>query len=105
MKPNLKYLLLFALSFVLEFSFAQVVFNDDFSDNSDPNWTATGNLSGSAWDVYRLGVDFGARRNDTPAQLELSNDISGCKCHGYAFAATSSAFSQLLIIPHYQMGV
>ena len=72
MKPNLKYLLLFALSFVLEFSFAQVVvFNDDFSDNSDPNWTATGNLSGSAWDVFRLGVDWGARRNDSPLQLEL----------------------------------
>ena len=77
MKPNLKYLLLFALSFVLEFSFAQIVFSDDFTDNTNPAWTTSGNLSGSAWDVFRSGVDFGARRNDTPAQLELSNDISG----------------------------
>ena len=78
MKPNLKYLLLFALSFVLEFSFAQVVvFNDDFSDSTDPAYTTSGNIGGSAWDVYRMGVDWGARRNTSPQQLELTNDASG----------------------------
>jgi len=77
-KPNLKYLLLFALSFVLEFSFAQVVvFNDDFSDSTDPAYTTSGNIGGSAWDVYRMGVDWGARRNTSPQQLELTNDASG----------------------------
>jgi hypothetical protein len=91
-KPNLKYLLLFALTLTLEFSFAQVVFSDDFTDNTDPTWTTSGNLSGSAWDVYRSGVDFGARRHDTPTQLEITNDISGTtNLNGYSFASTSTA--------------
>jgi hypothetical protein len=94
LKTYIFILLAFFLS--LADSFSQViVFSDDFTDNSDPAWTATGNLSGSAWDVYRSGVDWGARRNDSPAQLELSNDISASgNVNGYALVTTAtSAFT------------
>jgi trimeric autotransporter adhesin len=85
--------LLFAFFLLLADTYSQViVFSDDFSDYTDPAWTTSGNLNGSAWDVYRSGVDFGARRNDTPIQMELSNDVSGAaNASGYALVNTSTA--------------
>jgi hypothetical protein len=73
----------------------QVVFSDDFTDYTDPNWTTSGNLSGSVWDVYRSGVDFGARRNDSPSQLEITNDIGGSNnVNGYGMVVTpTTAFT------------
>ncbi len=81
----------------------QVVFSDDFSDNLDPAWTSSGNLNFSAWDVYRSGDDWGARRNDSPAQLELSNDIgANTNLSGFCLVSTatssfSSPYSTVLI--------
>lgn len=93
MKPNLKFLLLSAFTFAMEFSFAQVVvFNDDFSDSTDPAWTTTGNIGGSAWDVYRLGDDWGARRNTSPQQLELTNDASASgNADGYVLVTSPTS--------------
>lgn len=93
MKLKTYIFILFAFFLSLADSFSQViVFSDDFSDYTDPAWTTSGNLNGSVWDVYRSGVDFGARRNDTPIQLELSNDVSGtANVAGYAMVNTSTA--------------
>lgn len=91
MKPNLKYLLLFALILTLEFSSAQiVVFSDDFTDNTSATWVTSGNLNGSAWDVYRSGDDWGARRNVSPnTRLEFTNDVGGnTNLDGYCFSRT-----------------
>jgi len=75
-KPIRRLLLLSLLFLTLEVSFGQiVVFSDDFSDPTDPAWTTSGNIGGSAWDVYRSGDDWGGRRNSSPEQLEITNDI------------------------------
>ena len=92
-KPITTFLLFMVLSLGYQGAYSQViVFSDDFTDNTDPAWTATGNLNGSAWNVYRPGADWGARRNDAPAQLELSNDISATgNVNGYALVSTPTA--------------
>ena len=90
-KPNLKYLLLFALTFVLEFSFAQV-FSDDFSQDTDPAWTTSGIINGSAWEVFRPNADWGARRNNSPEQLELTNDV-GATANAIGYCLVTSPAS------------
>lgn len=65
-----------------------VVFSDDFSANSSTTWTTTGTIGASSWSVSRSGVDWGARRNTSPQQLELSNDTSvTANANGWSFAS------------------
>jgi hypothetical protein len=52
------------------------VFSDDFSTNTSATYSTTGAISSSNWSVYRSGADWGARRNTSPSQLELTNDVS-----------------------------
>jgi len=53
------------------------VFSDNFNTITSATWTETGQIGISPWSVFRSGVDFGARRNTSPSQLELSNDVTG----------------------------
>ena len=70
---------------------AQTVFSDDFSTNTNVAWTASGVINSSAWSVARSGDDWGARRNTSPAQLELTNDASGIgNVLGWVFAYTNT---------------
>jgi hypothetical protein len=67
------------------------VFSDDFSTNTSLSWTTGGVINSSAWSVVRSGDDWGARRNTSPAQLELSNDIGAIFNNaGWVFAYTNS---------------
>jgi hypothetical protein len=70
--------------------FAQTtVFSDDFSANTDTVYTTGGTIGASSFSVTRSGDDFGARRNTSPAQLELTNDASGAtNANGWVFAST-----------------
>lgn len=70
------------------------VFSDDFSTNTNATYTTSGAIGSSAWSVTG-GVDFGARRNTSPAQLELTNDATATtNASGYVFASTAlSSFS------------
>ncbi|MDQ4123030.1 MAG: FG-GAP-like repeat-containing protein, partial [Acidobacteriota bacterium] len=71
------------------------VFSDDFSTNTNAAYTTNGAIGASAWTVTRSGGDWGARRNTSPAQLELTNDASAtANADGWALASTpSSSFS------------
>ena len=71
------------------------VFSDDFSTNQSATYTTSGAIGASAWSVTRSGADFGARRNTSPAQLELTNDVDATpNANGWALASTpSSAFT------------
>ena len=71
------------------------VFSDDFSTDQSTSWTISGTIGSSAWTVNRSGDDWGARRNTTPAQLELTNDVSAtANVAGWVFANVStSSFS------------
>ncbi len=71
------------------------VFSDDFSTNTSATWTTSGSIGASAWSVSRSGDDWGARRNTSPEQLELTNDASGTtNANGWVFASvTTSSFS------------
>lgn len=66
------------------------VFSDDFSTNQSATYTTSGAIGSSAWSISRSGVDFGGRRNTSPAQLELTNDASASgQVNGWAFGSTS----------------
>ncbi len=52
------------------------VFSDNFNTITSTNWTTSGQIGISPWSVFRSGVDWGARRNTSPAQLECTNDVS-----------------------------
>ncbi|NUN08879.1 MAG: endonuclease [Ignavibacteriaceae bacterium] len=71
------------------------VFEDNFSTNTSATWTTSGAIGSSSWSVVRLGADWGARRNTSPAQLELTNDASAATNEsGWIFAYTpTSGFS------------
>ncbi len=63
------------------------VFIDDFSTDQSASWTTSGTIGSGAWSVNRSGVDWGGRRNTSPAQLELTNDASGStNANGWVFA-------------------
>lgn len=64
------------------------VFTDDFSSNTNTNWTTGGQIGSSYWYVNRSGDDWGARRNTSPEQLELTNDASVTtpNANGWVFA-------------------
>lgn len=92
-----KLLFLFTLSLLLvSMAWGQTtVFSDDFSTNQNASWTTSGQIGSSAWTVSRSGVDWGARRNTSPAQLELTNDASAStNANGWVFAnVATSGFS------------
>jgi len=71
------------------------VFSDDFSTDQSATWTTSGQIGSSAFYVNRSGADWGARRNTSPAQLELTNDVGEtANAAGWAFAnVATSGFS------------
>jgi hypothetical protein len=71
------------------------VFSDDFSTDQSASWTTSGQIGSSAFSVSRSGNDWGARRNSSPAQLELTNDASAtANVNGWVFTNTlTSGFS------------
>src|SRR6185503_12882086 len=71
------------------------VFTDDFSTSQSATYTTSGAIGASAWSVTRSGADFGARRNTSPAQLELTNDVGATpNANGWVLVNTpSSAFT------------
>ena len=71
------------------------VFNDDFTTNTNAIWTTSGSIGSSSWSVSRSGVDWGARRNTSPMQLELTNTAStSTNVNGWVFAYTSASSFQ-----------
>lgn len=92
--------LLFSLLLLSGQGWAQTtVFTDDFSTNTSTAYIQSGVLNTSAWTVATGGTanhDFGARRNTSPAQLELTNDagFQATNQFGWAFpTVTLSSFS------------
>ena len=68
------------------------VFGDDFSTDQSATYTTTGAIGASAWSVTRSGADFGARRNTSPAQLELTNDVGAtANANGWLLVSTPSS--------------
>ena len=68
------------------------VFSDDFSANTNTAYTTSGAIGASAWNISRSGADWGGRRNTSPAQLELTNDVSGTtNVNGWVLASTASS--------------
>ena len=68
------------------------VFTDDFSTNQSATYTTGGAIGGSAWSVTRSGADFGGRRNTSPAQLELTNDVgASANANGWVLVSTPSS--------------
>ena len=68
------------------------VFTDDFSANQSTSWTTSGQIGSSGFYVDRSGADWGARRNTSTAQLELTNDASGTtNVDGWVFANVATS--------------
>ncbi|MGH9874076.1 MAG: C25 family cysteine peptidase [Pyrinomonadaceae bacterium] len=68
------------------------VFTDDFSTNQSATYTTGGAIGASAWSVTRSGADFGARRNTSPAHLELTNDVDATpNANGWVLVNTPSS--------------
>ncbi|MEY3437880.1 MAG: hypothetical protein RL265_465 [Bacteroidota bacterium] len=64
------------------------VFSDNFSANTNAAYATSGAINTTAWSVTRLGADWGARRNTSPAQLEITNDVGATtNANGWAFAS------------------
>ena len=82
---------------------AQLTYTDDFSTNtlSGGGYTTTGGLLGTIgtnnWYVARSGGDWGARRNPSTAQLELTNDsYADPNANGWGFAQTATQHHPVL---------
>ena len=68
------------------------VFTDDFNTDQSATYTTSGTIGASAWSVTRSGADFGARRNTSPAQLELTNDAGATpNANGWVLVSTASS--------------
>lgn len=68
------------------------VFSDDFSANTNTAYTTSGAIGASAWSISRSGADWGGRRNTSPAQLELTNDVGAtANVAGWVLASTPSS--------------
>ena len=93
----MKKLILIFYSLICVCLYAQTtVFSDNFSsDQSATYTTSAGNIGTSTWSLALSGTDWGARRNTSPAQLELTNDASvSANENGWAFAYVfTSSFS------------
>ena len=78
--------------FSVESSAQITVFSDDFSTNTNAAWTTSGAIGASAWSISRSGDDLGGRRNTSPQQLELINDVSAtAQANGWVLASTPSS--------------
>jgi len=85
-----KIILLLFWSFAISFAGVgqTTVFTDDFSANTSTAWTTGGAIGSSAWSVTRSGNDWGARRNVSPLQLELTNDVGTTgNANGWVFSS------------------
>jgi hypothetical protein len=81
-----------ALSFASWLSSQTVVFSDDFSTAQNASYTTSGAIGASAWSITRNVADWGGRRNTSPAQLELTNDVGAtANANGWVLASTSSS--------------
>lgn len=90
----MKHLPIYIIICLLSFrSIGQItVFYDDFSSNGNTSWTTSGPIGSSSWSVSRSGVDWGARINSSPAQLELTNDASTSgNVNGWVFVYTQTS--------------
>ncbi|HNI43733.1 MAG TPA: hypothetical protein PK230_03495 [Chitinophagales bacterium] len=68
------------------------VFSDDFSTDTSATYTTSGAIGASAWSITTSGVDWGGRRNTSPAQLELTNDVGAtANVQGWVLASTNTA--------------
>jgi predicted extracellular nuclease len=68
------------------------VFSDNFSTNTNSAYTTTGAIGASPWSVLVQNADWGARRNTSPEQLELTNDASAAaNANGWVLASTPAA--------------
>lgn len=86
------YLLLMAVICHFTSQSQTTVFSDDFSTNTSATYTTSGAIGASAWNVLVPNADWGARRNTTPQQLELTNDASAAaNASGWAFASTNTS--------------
>ena len=87
-----KWILLLVSSTSILVQAQTTVFSDDFSTNTNSTWTTSGTIGSSAWSVTRSGDDWGARRNFSPEQLELTNDAGGAaNANGWIFTATTTS--------------
>ena len=96
LKTSTYLLLIFFFTCVSFYTHAQTtVFTDDFSTNTNATYTTTGAIGASGWSVTRSGADWGARRNTSPQQLELTNDVGATgNLNGWVFTSTTtSSFS------------
>ncbi len=67
------------------------VFSDDFSTDQSATYTTSGAVGTSAWSISRGGADWGGRRNTSPAQLELTNDVGAtANVAGWVFGITAT---------------
>ncbi|MCE7926873.1 MAG: hypothetical protein DYG98_27880, partial [Haliscomenobacteraceae bacterium CHB4] len=95
-KAGLQFYILLCLMLGGNVAWGQVtVFSDDFSTNTSATYTTSGAIGASAWSILRSGDDWGGRRNTSPAQLELTNDVGAtANAGGWVLASTpSSSFS------------
>lgn len=69
-----------------------IVFEDDFGSDTSAAYTTGGALGAGAWGVTASGADWGARRNASPAQLELTNDAgAAANASGWVLASAATA--------------
>src|SRR5215207_4991908 len=91
-----KLVLVFIFGMIASIVFGQTsVFSDDFSAFTNTSYTTNGGIGPSSWTVLTggtAGQDYGARRNTSPAQLELTNDAtSNANQNGWVLASTSTS--------------
>ena len=89
------YLFILSFTFICNLFSQTTVFSDDFSTNTNVAYTTTGAMGSSSWSVLVQNADWGARRNTSPLQLELTNDVGAtANANGWVLASTDmSAFS------------
>jgi uncharacterized protein len=89
------FLFLSLISIYLSSNAQTTVFADDFSINTNAAYTTGGPIGASPWNVLVQNADWGARRNTSPEQLELTNDAGAtANASGWVLASTSmSSFS------------
>jgi trimeric autotransporter adhesin len=88
-----KFYLSICFILIITSTFSQTtVFSDDFSANTNAVFTTSGAIGASAWNVLVPNADWGARRNTSPLQLELTNDASATgNANGWVFASTNTS--------------
>ncbi len=89
---HIAFSLLIFLGTSLSVNAQTTVFVDDFSTNSSATYSTSGVVNSSAWTANVSGADWGVRRNTSPQQLELTNDVGAtANVAGWAFANISTA--------------